>query len=64
MYQSSSFISIIDGNVTLLAEGLITLTYAIEDYAPGTYYFIVQAINDFGETLSNCLQIVVEVEPG
>jgi hypothetical protein len=64
VYQSSSFISIIDGNVTLLAEGLTTLTYAIEDYAPGTYYFIVQAINDFGETLSNCIQIVVEVEPG
>jgi ABC-type transport system substrate-binding protein len=59
VYQSSSFITAIDGSVTLLAGDLTTLTYAIENYPTGTYYFIVVATNDFGETLSNCIQIVV-----
>lgn len=59
VYQSPSFITAIDGSVTLLAGDLITLIYAIENYPTGTYYFIVVAINDNGETLSNCIQVVV-----
>ncbi|MEJ2296086.1 MAG: hypothetical protein P8Y23_15125 [Candidatus Lokiarchaeota archaeon] len=62
VYQSSSFITAIDGSVTLLAGYLTSLAFAIENYPPGTYYFIVVATNNFGETLSNCIQIVVETE--
>jgi hypothetical protein len=62
VYQSSSFITVIDGSVTLLESDITTLLYSINNYDPGTYYFIVVATNDYGETLSNCIEIVVGTE--
>ena len=32
-------------------------------YSNGTYYFIVVAHNDYGDTLSNCVEITVEIPP-
>ena len=59
VYRSSSFITVIDGSVTLLANEITNLTWALSEYEDGTYYFIVIAHNDYGDTLSNCIEITV-----
>ncbi|MHA1747586.1 MAG: ABC transporter substrate-binding protein [Promethearchaeota archaeon] len=66
VYRSSSFITAIDGSVTLLANEITDLNYALSGYEDGTYYFIVVAYNDNGDTLSNCVEITVEkpIVPG
>ncbi len=63
VYRSSSFITVIDGSVTLLANEITDLTWALSGYVDGTYYFIVVAHNNNGDTLSNCVEITVAI-PG
>ncbi len=63
VYRSSSFITVIDGSVTLLASEISDLTWALSGYVDGTYYFIVVAHNNQGDTLSNCVEITVAI-PG
>ncbi|MHA1823964.1 MAG: hypothetical protein ACTSXM_08930, partial [Promethearchaeota archaeon] len=60
VYRSSSFITEIDGSVTLLANEITDLNHALSGYEDGTYYFIVVAHNNYGDTLSNCIEITVE----
>ncbi len=59
VYRSSSYITVIDGSVTLLASEITDLTWALSGYEDGIYYFIVVAHNDNGDTLSNCVEINV-----
>ena len=61
IYRSSSFITVIDGSTTLLASEITDLTWALSGYEDGTYYYIVVAHNDHGDTLSNCIQVNVEL---
>ncbi|MHA1981428.1 MAG: CARDB domain-containing protein [Promethearchaeota archaeon] len=60
VYRSSSFITEIDGSLTLLANEITDLNHALSGYEDGTYYFIVVAHNNYGDTLSNCIEITVE----
>ncbi|MFX1371937.1 MAG: hypothetical protein ACFFCE_08760 [Promethearchaeota archaeon] len=50
-------------SATLLATGITDNFYQITDYLNGTYYFIVVAYNDYGYTLSNCIEVEVAIPP-
>jgi len=43
-----------------LANEITDLNHALSGYEDGTYYFIVVAHNNYGDTLSNCIEITVE----
>ncbi|MFX1401758.1 MAG: CARDB domain-containing protein [Promethearchaeota archaeon] len=62
VYRSSSFITHIDGSLTLLADEITDLTLALSGYEDGTYYFIIVAHNDYGDRLSNCISVIVLLE--
>lgn len=61
VYQSSSFIDNLDGSQTKIAEGITDLSLSLSQYPEGTYFFIVAAYNEYGYTLSNCINIVVDI---
>jgi surface protein len=61
VYRHSSYITEINGSVTLLASGITSLNYYLSGYSNGTYYFIVVAENTYGETLSNCEEVTVAI---
>jgi len=61
VYQHSSFITEITGELILLADGITDLSLPLEECPTGTYYFIVVAHNEYGDTLSNCIQVNVEL---
>ncbi|MBN2157544.1 MAG: hypothetical protein JW776_15970 [Candidatus Lokiarchaeota archaeon] len=42
----------------------MVLSYEITDYVPDTYYYVVTGNNDFGQKLSNCMEIVADLNPG
>ena len=60
-YEYSSFINQINGSLTLLASGITDLTLPLSGYSNGTYYFIVVAQNDYGDTLSDCIMVEVQI---
>jgi len=59
VYQYSSYITEINGSLTLLGAGITNLSLALSGYTDGTYYFIVVAHNYYGDILSNCIEVVV-----
>jgi len=63
VYEYSSFITEINGSLTLLGDGITALSRALSGYTDGTYYFIVVAHNAYGDTLSNCIEVVVQIPP-
>ncbi|MFW9987178.1 MAG: C1 family peptidase [Candidatus Odinarchaeota archaeon] len=63
IYQYSYYINEINDSLTLLEEGNTNRSIALSGYNNGTYFFIVVAYNKFGDTLSNCLEIVVTIPP-
>ena len=65
VYQHDSFITQINGSISLLQEGIFNLYYPISGLDNGTYYFIVLALNDNGNRSSNCIKITVDkIPPG
>ncbi|MHA1671828.1 MAG: C25 family cysteine peptidase [Promethearchaeota archaeon] len=65
IYQYNSYISEINESLTILESEIEDLNYSITDLTNGVYYFIVLAVNNHGETLSNCIQVNVELlSPG
>jgi len=64
VYQYSRFITEINGSLTLVENEITDLSSYLNGYSDGTYYFIVVANNTHGETLSNCITVVVELIPG
>ncbi len=60
IYISNQFISEIDSNSTLIAQVFIS-PYLIQELGSGAYYYIIVARNTYGETLSNCIIIYVEI---
>jgi hypothetical protein len=66
IYYSSSFITEINEQVQILCDKFTpafdwpTYRYKINNWADGTYYFLVVAFNTFGTINSNCIQVVVE----
>ncbi|GAH70603.1 unnamed protein product [marine sediment metagenome] len=63
VYEYSSYITEITGSLTLLGDGITDLSLALSGYTDGTYYFIIVAHNAYGDTLSNCIEVVVQI-PG
>lgn len=59
VYQHSSHITEITGDLMLLSADLEETSFSITDYSDGVYYFIVVAHNPFGDRNSNCLSVVV-----
>lgn len=64
VYEYSSPITEINGSLTILAEDVTSRTLALSEYSDGTYYFIVVASNNIGDTLSNGHEVVVEISGG
>ncbi len=62
LYVSSSLITEITGSLTLLLDEATDLSYDASGYSDGTYYFVVVAKNAYGTTLSNNIEVVVEIE--
>jgi C1A family cysteine protease len=63
VYQYSQYINVINGSLTILADEVQELNLDLSGYGNGTYYFIVVSHNVFGDTLSNCIQVDVEILP-
>jgi len=63
VYQYSSYITEINGSLTLLIAETTDLTFPLSSYSNGTYYFIAVAYNVYGDTLSNCIEVVVQIPP-
>ena len=64
VYRHSSYITEINGSLTLLVNETTNLTLGLSGYNDGKYYFIVIAYNNYGDTLSNCITVVVNLTPG
>ncbi|MFX1277906.1 MAG: ABC transporter substrate-binding protein [Promethearchaeota archaeon] len=62
-FEYSSYITEINGSLTLLGAGITELTFPLSDYSNGTYYFVVTAHNVNGFTLSNCVVVIVAIPP-
>jgi len=63
LYRHSSFISEINDTVILIANEITDLAYKLEGYEDGVYYFIIVAHNNYGDTSSNCVKVVVGDHP-
>ncbi|MFX1259397.1 MAG: Loki-CTERM sorting domain-containing protein [Promethearchaeota archaeon] len=63
LYFSDSYISEINSSVTLLADQNATSPFLIFGLTNGTYYYIIVAFNEFGNTNSNCLPVEVKLFP-
>ena len=61
IYQYSSYITEINGSLTLLLEEVATLSLPLSGYSNGTYYFVAVAFNDFGSKISNCINITIAI---
>jgi hypothetical protein len=61
VFTSSSDITELDGNQTLLSQDA-TSPYPIFGLSNGTYYYIIAAYNEHGYTLSNCIYVTIKTE--
>jgi len=61
VYQHSSYITDINISLTLVDEGLTNTLLNLSEYESGAYYFIVEAFNDYGSTLSNNIFVEVQI---
>ncbi|GAI89539.1 unnamed protein product, partial [marine sediment metagenome] len=61
VYTHSSYINEINGSLTLLADQNGISPHAIPGLTDGTYYYIIVAFNEAGQTLSNCVVVNVQI---
>ena len=61
VYQHSGVITEINGSLTLLLNETLDLSLALKNYPIGTYYFVVVARNIYGDSISNCIKIDIEI---
>lgn len=59
VYMHESYITKINGSVTLLGTGITDLTYLISGLDLGVYYYKIVAYNKMGNSSSNCLKVMV-----
>lgn len=59
VYVYDGIITQINSSVNLLDDGITKLTYSIQGYNNGDYYFVIVAFNSVGTRLSNCIYIRV-----
>ena len=61
IYQSSGYINVFNGSVMLVEWYLTSNSISLSGYGNGTYYFIIEAVNEDGSTLSNNLMVEVAI---
>ena len=59
VYQYNSLITEINGSLTILLTETASLSLSLIDLANGTYYYAIFSNNEFGSTLSNCIEVEV-----
>lgn len=62
VYEYDKFIDEINGSLISLINETTDLTLPLSGYPDGTYYFIVVAHNEYGDTLSNCIDVAIQIE--
>ncbi|MEJ2248461.1 MAG: ABC transporter substrate-binding protein [Candidatus Lokiarchaeota archaeon] len=63
VYRYDKFITEINGSLIKITDQTYNLNHSVTGYQSGIYYFIVEAINENGETLSNCIEVIIIIEP-
>nr|MDO8117360.1 hypothetical protein [Candidatus Sigynarchaeota archaeon] len=63
IYYSLSPIKAINGSQIIIASGLVNNSYHTNFLADDTYYIVVQAVNEYGAFLSNCISVTVSLSP-
>ncbi|MFX1479841.1 MAG: ABC transporter substrate-binding protein [Promethearchaeota archaeon] len=61
VYEYNHYITEINGSLTTLGTEIGSLSLPLSDYSSGTYFFIVVAHNEYGDRLSNCIEIEVAI---
>jgi hypothetical protein len=64
IYNSTSYIIEINSSLEYNAEGITNTTFSIENLTDGTYYYKIQAFNDYGNSTSNCMEVAIGRTPG
>ena len=59
IYVYNSNITQINSSLTLLDVQIDNSAYLISGLPDGTYYYIIVAFNEYGNTSSNCIQVIV-----
>ncbi len=63
LYVSTQNITKIDGNCTLITDGLTKLNYSLIAGESGIRYYVAVAYNESGNTFSNCVKVtIIELE--
>jgi len=64
IYVNTVYIDNFNNKGNLIQEGLTnTSSLVAEDLVDGDYYFVIVAINEVGQTMSNCINIIVQKHP-
>ena len=63
IYVSDDYITEINSSLTLLNDGLKSLSHPISVMTNGTYYYIVVAFNQYGNVTTNCISVEVKLFP-
>jgi len=63
LYQSNESINLINENVTKIVSGNTNRTYSIINLEEGTYFFKVFAYNEYGNTSSTQISVIVDYSP-
>ena len=61
IYQYDSFIMVINDSLTPVLEETTNLSFPLNGYSNGIYYFIAVAHNEYGNTTSNCIKITIQI---
>jgi trehalose/maltose transport system substrate-binding protein len=61
VYEYSSLITEINENLTILISETSDQSLSLSEYTDGIYNFIVVAHNDYGNTSSNCIEVVIQI---
>jgi len=62
IYEYSSYITEINGSLTIKADETDVYSLPISNYNDGVYYFRAVAFNNFGNSTSNCIYITVSIQ--
>ncbi len=63
IYYYDEFITEINVSLSAAAHGVVELSYEISGLSNGVYYYKVVAFNEVGSTLSNCVNVTIDIPP-
>ena len=63
VYNSTSYISEINGSLDKNVEEITDTTFEIDGLVDGTYYYIIEAHNAFGNSTSDCKEVTIGRTP-